>query len=196
MSELEQSIGGDPEPYRRILLIWAELWIALSAGQLDTAQAQATELGSVMTETVTWSAGIGAHAALWARDPAGVRALLATLDANGKRGRAIEMDRHAMQAGIAALEDRRGDALAGYRTALAEARDLGLAWDEALIAIDMVEALGARERDARVAGTAAREILVGLRATPFIERLDKAFESSMPEAGTPSGMEQAVALKP
>jgi len=53
-------------------------------------------------------------------------------------------------------------------------RDLGLAWDEALCAIDMATLLDPTDPEVRAAGEAAREILVRLEAAPFIERLDAA----------------------
>ena len=83
-------------------------------------------------------------------------------------------DRTTIHAGIAALEGRTEEALAAYRQVLAVWRDLGLVWDEALCAIDMATVLDPSDPEVRAVAEAAREILVRLRATPFIERLDAA----------------------
>src|SRR4029077_7849978 len=96
------------------------------------------------------------------------------IDASPRRGRAVDNDRATIHAGIAALEGRTAEAMAGYRQALGVWRDLGLVWDEALCAIDMATVLDPSEPEVRAAGEAAREILVRLRAVPFIERLDAA----------------------
>jgi hypothetical protein len=66
------------------------------------------------------------------------------------------------------LEGRPADALPLYREALRCWRDLGLAWDEALCAIDMATLLDPADPEVRAAAEAAREILVRLEAAPFI----------------------------
>jgi hypothetical protein len=57
-------------------------------------------------------------------------------------------------------------------------RDLGLAWEEALCAIDMATLLDPGDPEVRAAAVAARETLVRLDATPFIARLDAALARS------------------
>ena len=96
----------------------------------------------------------------------------------GLHGPAIEADRLTIRAGVAALEGRVGDALGLYREALRAWRDLGLAWDEALCAIDMATLLGPGDPEVREAAADAREILVRLEAAPFVERLDAAMAAS------------------
>ena len=85
-----------------------------------------------------------------------------------------------MHAGIAALEGSPDDAMAAYREALAAWRDLGLVWDEALCAIDMVTLLDPSDPEVLAAAEAARGTLVGLGAKPFLERLDAAVTRSEP----------------
>ena len=87
-------------------------------------------------------------------------------------GGATDADLAAVRAGIAAAEGRVPDALAGYRTALAAYRDLGLPFDVALTGLDMAALLGVGEPAAAAAAAEAREILVGLGATPLVARLD------------------------
>jgi hypothetical protein len=62
-------------------------------------------------------------------------------------------------------------------------RDLGCAWDEALAAIDMAMLLDPAEPEVRAAAERARDILVGLRARPFLERLEAAMAGVTPAAG-------------
>ena len=97
-----------------------------------------------------------------------------TLDATGAHGGAVDIDRTTLQAGIAAIERRSPDALALYRQALERWRGLDLPWEEALCGIDMATLLDPAEPEVRAAAGRAREILVGLGAKPFVERLDEA----------------------
>jgi phage portal protein BeeE len=53
-------------------------------------------------------------------------------------------------------------------------RDLGLAWDEALCAVTMATLLDPSEPEVRAAVETGREVLVRLRARPFLDRLDAA----------------------
>jgi hypothetical protein len=92
-------------------------------------------------------------------------------------GLALEADRVCLGAGIAALEGRTVDVLAGYREALRAYRQLGLAFDEALAGIDMAILLGPSEREAADVAAAiatARETLTRLGAAPFLARLEAA----------------------
>jgi class 3 adenylate cyclase/tetratricopeptide (TPR) repeat protein len=119
-----------------------------------------------------------ARAALWARDAEGAREDLAAIDESAVHGAAVDADRITIRAGIAALEGRATDALGLYREALHAWRDLGLAWDQALCAMDMALLLESDEAEVRAEVAAARDILIRLEAAPFIARLDKAMAGS------------------
>ena len=97
---------------------------------------------------------------------------LARLDATGFHGPVVEVRRTTLQAAVAALEGRRSDALELYRDALRGWSELGITWDAVLTAIDMATVLDPSEPEVRAAAMATRETLVGLRAQPFLERLD------------------------
>ena len=88
--------------------------------------------------------------AILARDPALAQAALDRLAALGTRGRAVDADRATIRAGLAALAGDPEAARAGYRTALVAYRDLGLAWDEALLAQEAAWMLGVA--DPEIAG--------------------------------------------
>ncbi|HEX5467007.1 MAG TPA: adenylate/guanylate cyclase domain-containing protein [Candidatus Limnocylindrales bacterium] len=115
-----------------------------------------------------------ARAALWARDTAHAREALERFDAAGVHGPAYTAMWRTVKAGLTALEGGQDEALSGYREALREWRDLGAAFDQALVAIDMAELLPGPSTDLAAITAAARDILVQLQAQPFIARLDTA----------------------
>ncbi len=116
------------------------------------------------------------HTAILAGDAMTARLALDRLDATGAHGRALDLDRAAIGAGIAALEERRGEAVAGYRSAIAGWRDLGLPWDEALTSIEFVRVVGPDEPEAMAAADSARAILEGLGAARVLAILDASIE--------------------
>ena len=75
--------------------------------------------------------------ALLARDATHARLALERMVATGAHGRAIDMDRTAIRAGLAALDGSTQEAIAGFRAAIAGWRDLGLPWDEAMTSLDI-----------------------------------------------------------
>ena len=62
------------------------------------------------------------------------------IGALGTRGRAIETDISLVRAGIMALEGDHDTAMAGYRTAWSRYGDLGLPYDQGLVALVAAEA--------------------------------------------------------
>jgi len=92
--------------------------------------------------------------------------------ASAAHGPALEAERLLLGASLAAVEGRTAQAAADYRVARRAIHDLGIAFDEALIGIDMVVALGADDPDAREAAAESRRILQGLDAAPYLRRLD------------------------
>ena len=91
------------------------------------------------------------------------------------RGQALGLDQQTFRAGIAAMDGRRADAVAGYREAIRGWHAAGLPFDEALAVVDMASVLGPTEREMAEAPSLiedARATLARLRATPFLERLD------------------------
>ena len=96
------------------------------------------------------------------------------LAALGTRGRAIDADRATIRAGLAALAGDRGAALAGYRTAMSAYRDLGLAWDEALLGHEAATTLGTGDVEVAAWVDQARATFARLGAAPMLERLEEA----------------------
>jgi hypothetical protein len=89
-------------------------------------------------------------------------------------GGVTDVDKAAIDAGVAALEGRTADAIAGYRAALAGYRDYGCRFDLALAVFDMVVLLGPDEPAVASAIPEARAILVELGATALLERFEAA----------------------
>ena len=117
---------------------------------------------------------LAARCAILAGDSATATEDLAAAAETARRGRVGAADRTTINAGLAALDGRPRDAVVLYREALREWRDLGMVWDEALCAIDMAVLLDPADPEVAAAAESARAILVGLRARPFVERLDAA----------------------
>ena len=127
-----------------------------------------------------------ARAHLLARDEVAAAADLGALEATGVHGRWIDARRASIQAGLAALDGREVESLAQYEGALRAFRDLGLALDEALTAIEMATLLEPTLPEVNAAADAARDILTRLRAAPFLDRLAAAVaRGSTAEVGAP-----------
>ncbi len=130
---------------------------ALQSGALAEAQRQA-ELSVQATEYFApISLPIGARAALWAGELEAARDIVARIQASPFRGEAFGLDLVTFRAGLAALEGRRADAIAGYREALRGWHGLGCAFDEALATLDLAILLAPTEtRDGRGAAPRSR----------------------------------------
>ena len=173
-AEIDELLGGNDDAVAIVCREWCRYWEALCADRLAEAREACLEVIPVFAQVAIEAGRMAARAALWARDVDGTRADLAALDTLRGLGRATRTDRLSIRAGVAALEGRRGEALALYREALRTWRELGCAWDEALTAIDMVTVLDPAEPEVQAAAESAREVLVRLRARPFLERLEAA----------------------
>ena len=182
------------ESYERL----ARAWMAFAAGDLAGARTEAERAVAVTSYFAPLGLPLAARAALWAGDAADARRLLDQLRNLSFWGLAIDADRTAMAAGVAALDGRGGESLAGYREALRAYRHLGLAFDEAAATVDMFTLLPSPERDAPdvvAAVAAARETLERLRAMPFLVRLDSGVRgSAVPASGTAATPSAAAPL--
>jgi len=96
------------------------------------------------------------------------------LKRTGMHGPFIEARRMELAAGLAALEGRPAEALPLFAEVLRRYQVLGVQIDQAFAAIEMASLLDPTLPEVVAAGDVAREILVRLRAKPFIARLDAA----------------------
>ena len=160
----------------------ARAWAAFAAGRYDETRLECHRLAAGLSEMIAPAHILAAHADLAAGNLKAFREDLAVVEGTSWRGRAHDADRAELRAGIAALEGRPDDALALYRESLRLWRDLGLAWDEAYCALSMAMFLDPTEPEVRAAVEAAKEILIRLKARPFLERLDAASGRKGPPA--------------
>jgi class 3 adenylate cyclase/tetratricopeptide (TPR) repeat protein len=111
-------------------------------------------------------------AATMGGDAALANEVLARLGALGTRGRAIETDISVIRAGVLAIEDDHDTAMAGYRIAWSRFADLGLVYDQALMALAAAATIGSS--DPEVAGWLgeARSIFERLKAAPLLAMVD------------------------
>lgn len=155
-------------------------WAALAGGRFVEAHGHWMTVATTSALNAPYCLPRAAHMALLARDAAAARSALDHLERTAAHGRAIDVDKAAIRAGLAALGGDRGEALAGYRAALAGWRDMGLPWDEILTALALVSLLGPDEPEALAAAISARATAAGLGAVRVVTLLDAA------AGGTPS----------
>jgi len=174
LAEAERLLSGTMDSQYTSYCHWARAWAAFTAGRLPEAQREAHAAAQATNYFEPITLPLAARAALWAGDAPAATGLVDQMDRSVIRGQATELDRVALRSGIAALEGRRADAIAGYREALRGWRGLGLAFDEALTIVDLATLLAPTEREmpeASAAIDAARETLTRLEAIPFLARL-------------------------
>ena len=146
---------------------------ALNAGDFPTAIDEALRAGDEDDSLRPFTLALAMRPALWGRDLVRARRIADDLEAERANGFDTKTDRIAARAGIAALEGRRDDAIAGYRDALARYRSVGSALEVARIGLDFVTVVGDHPATREVA-VEARAIFERLRARPYLERLDAA----------------------
>ncbi len=112
--------------------------------------------------------------ALWSRDMARAREVSALLDATVETGTDAAASRIATHAGLAALEGRTDEAIAGYRQAFQMFRSMGADYLVAGHQLDLVILVGPTHEAAREAAAEARPTFERIKARAYLERLDAA----------------------
>jgi tetratricopeptide (TPR) repeat protein len=115
-----------------------------------------------------------ARAMLWQRDAAEAAVLLQRFEDSGGYGRIVAARDATLRAGIVALQGRPAEALGLYRDALRDWHAAGAGWDEALTGVDMAELLDPSDPEVAAVIASTRAMLEGLRAKPYLDRLDAA----------------------
>lgn len=111
--------------------------------------------------------------ALWQRDAIRARAVAERLDADPDAHATVSrVNRAAAWAGIAALEGRRDEAIAGYRDALKRYREIGYDFQVARVDLDMLMLLSPDLPEAGAVAEEARAVFERVGARPYLERLD------------------------
>ena len=111
-------------------------------------------------------------AAVMGRDERIAHEVLDRLASLGTRGRAIEADLDLIRSGVKAIAGDMDGAMAGFRRSWSAYTELGLVYDQGLLALVAATTIGAA--DPEVAGWLgeARAIFEGLRATPLLAMVD------------------------
>ena len=156
-------------------------WAALTHDNLEAAARSARWAAEVTPYFIPIGLPLAGRAALWARDLDGAITATSEIATTISRGRAAALDLMNLRAGIAALEGRRGDAIAAYREAARGWHGLGTAFDEALTGLDIAVLLAPTAREMPDAGAiidTARATLTRLGARPFLDA-----SSGLPQRG-------------
>ena len=112
-----------------------------------------------------------ARSAVWLRDTDRLRRALEVMAP--LRGRWIDAVRRTAESGLAALEGRREDALAGYERALSEWQALDTPLDHAFCAADMAHVLPDEELTTEALAEST-PFLTGIGAVSLLERIESA----------------------
>ncbi len=187
IAEMERLTEGETDPALLGYVVDARGFQALAAGRLEEASDAWWRMPEMTPSSAASYLFLAARPALWRGDVARARAALERLNATGVHGPVAEIHRATLRAGLAALDGKAAEALGLYRDALRGLHDLGLPWDEALTAVDMASVLDPTDPEVGAAAETARQILVGLGARPFLERLETALaRTAAPGADAPS----------
>ncbi len=156
--------------------------LAIVDGRFGDAAVSWLRVAGVSDLNAPYTLPRAGRAAVLAGDADLARQALDRLAVLGSRGRAVDADRATIRAGLDALQGDRAAALAGYRAAVTAYRELGLAFDEALLGIEAARLVGVA--DAEVAGwvEAARSTFTRLGAAPLVAALDRAAARSVATA--------------
>jgi class 3 adenylate cyclase/tetratricopeptide (TPR) repeat protein len=146
---------------------------AMLAGDFTTASVE----GFAAAAALSWGAIFlpsAGRAAIWDRDLARAREAQERLDTDLSTGTVVAADRLAVGAGIAALEGRVDDAVAGYREAMAMHASAGADFSRARAGLDLVHLVGGSHPVGREAAAEARAIFERIQARPYLDLLDAA----------------------
>jgi class 3 adenylate cyclase len=195
VAAMRASIEESTDPQYRQMMAWVEAAAALAEGRLEAVGAAVpADLDDPTYGSLAY-AMVG-HAALWMRDLDRAKKALASLDDLQIRGRLFDAGRRAVQAGVAALEGRPGEAAAGFAEAARHLRELGLTFPLALTDLDVVATLGAESGPGQAAADEGRDILGRLRADALLARLAQLSEEApeIPEKASRRGPRAAASV--
>ncbi len=162
----------DPHVQRELALVEAmgELINGDEASASDRIFDAAQHIATVKSLYLSWAGS----AAIWARDAGRLRAITDAYEAVTDRTTARRDDLAEFHAALAGFDGRTEEAMAGYRTAIAGRRSLGVEFIAAWMALNQVIVLGPVNETVREEAAKARELFDRLRAETFADRLDEA----------------------
>jgi class 3 adenylate cyclase/tetratricopeptide (TPR) repeat protein len=173
LARLDELRGQVDDPF--VDRCWRSLGglVAAQRGDYDTAVRLAIEAAAPDEVARTIFASIGARAARWGRDHAGLEAFADVIESDPK-GPFAAAHRTGIRAGLLALDGRREDAVAAFRDAVSQLEDLGSRFEAAAMAVDAAVLVGADHPAVREMALALRPVLERCQARPTLERLDAA----------------------
>ena len=168
---LEEQVLASEYVHDRSTYYASRALISLIAGDLDAAYDEAAAAVAADPSGINSPKALATQArvALWSNDPD--RAKVALSGMHRFRGRWMATVRATTEAGLAALEGRREEALATYERALRSWNELGIPLDLALCELDMALLLAATPA-ATNAAKSARRILAEMGAPILLRQLD------------------------
>jgi hypothetical protein len=175
--EIDEICGDSPDPIDLLTKLMARADTSLVKGELAESHRFFMEAAALETPVREFALVGAARAAIWIRDPARLRRVIDALAALRSTGQVPQAYQARDTAALAALEGRPADALARFREARDQLRRLEEWFDYASFAIDALMVLP-EEAEIRAWAEEARPILEGLRARPYLERLDGALASA------------------
>jgi len=120
------------------------------------------------------------HAALWLGDAQRARAAFSLLAAREDRGRVPTFIRLMLQAGVRALEGDRVAAVANYREAIGNWREVGVPFWLGLTLLEFATLVGPGEPEALAAADEARAVWTRLGSPPLLARLEEGLSRWQP----------------
>ena len=180
VAELDELARAVSDPSQAGVLGVVQAMQDLVAGRDAEAFARGMHAADASITVVGVATSLAGHAAAWRGDLADARRAHDALEEGGVHGPALEASRRTMNAVIAALEGRTGEAAGGFRDASRQWRDLGLSFDLALCHLDLLATLGTTGNGATAAADEARMILLELQAEPFLRRLETLEQRTSP----------------
>ena len=123
-----------------------------------------------------------ARAAGWLRDDEAARDALGVIE--GQHGRVAEAARREAGAVVAVLEGRRDEGMAGFIDAIRRWRELGLEFEVAMCALDLLTIAGPGESEARAAGETAGALFERVGAPLHLALLARAMGAVAPAPAT------------
>jgi tetratricopeptide (TPR) repeat protein len=141
------------------------------AGRLDEAFDEA--MAAAGLDRYVFFAAIALQIALWMADLGRARTALPLVLETSERGRYVAATRRALEAGVLALDGRRGEAVPLYRQAIADLRDLDVPLQLGLRLMEFATLVGPDDPAAGAAAGEAREIFTRLGSPSLLTRLDE-----------------------
>ena len=173
VEELRELTAGSEDPDDLFTLPMASGTAALAAGHPEQAFDFAMEAAALQPQNEEVPLGLALEAAIAARDLERVRSVadrVANLRLTGAWSDSLRLQ---AKAAVAALENRRPEALNAARTAREILRRLGLLMEDAMLVVGAAT-LMPDEAEVRPWAAEVRPLLVELRASAFLDRLDAA----------------------